>query len=271
MPVGDFLRIKSGIAPIETVDGDRLLRRQRMIKSSGEIALIRHVCQLVSRAFQALPERLAPGDSERVAAEKFQTEVLKNGGEKIVYLVCTSGRDGYPCINLGPSDHRLERGDVLIIDTGVSYEGYYCDFDRDYSFGPPCDEVRRAYDTVWRATEAGIRAARTGAQASDVWRAQAEVLAGASGEPLGRAGFGAGRFGHGLGMRMCEVPSNGPDDHTVLETDMTITIEPGLPFAVQGPDGPVRKILVHEENIVVTPDGGELLTERAPPEMPVIT
>ena len=270
MPVGDFLRIRDGIAPAEVGDGDAMLRRLRMVKSTAEIALMRYVCQLVSDAFEGLPGRLSEGDTERVAAARFQTDVLAGGGEKIQYLICTSGRNGYPCINLGPTDHALERGDVLIIDTGVSYAGYYCDFDRDYSFGPPCDEVKRAYDAVWRATEAGIAAARPGATTTDVWRAQAEVIAEADGVPLTKEGFGAGRFGHGVGLRMCEPPSNSPDDETVLLPNMTLTIEPGIPFTVPGPDGPERKILVHEENVVVTEDGGDLLTRRAPREMPEI-
>ncbi|MBT5653946.1 MAG: aminopeptidase P family protein, partial [Alphaproteobacteria bacterium] len=144
MPVGDFLKIQEALKPIDIVDGDWMLRKMRMIKSPGEIELIRYVCQLVSHAFEALPEKLHMGDTERIAAEKFQLDVLRNGGEKIVYFICTSGKNGYPCINLGPSDHVLENGDVLIIDTGVTYEGYYCDFDRDFSFGTPSDEVKRA-------------------------------------------------------------------------------------------------------------------------------
>lgn len=270
MPVRDFLRIREGIAPLELVDGDWMLRTMRMVKSPAEIALMRHVCQLVSSAFEALPSYAMRGDSEREVAAEFQIEVLRRGGEKIPYLICTSGAGGYPCINLGPGDHRLEAGDVLILDTGVSFRGYFCDFDRDYSVGEPSDTVKHAYDAVWRATEAGIAAARPGRRTSDVWLAQAEVLAEAEGKEVNREGFGSGRLGHGIGLRMCEPPSNSPIDDQVLVENMTLTIEPGLPFFVDGEDGPERKILVHEENIVITPDGGELLTRRAPREMPVI-
>ena len=270
MPIGDFLRVRDGLGSIEVVDTDWMLRTLRMVKSNAEIALIRYVCQLVSQAFEALPGLIKSGDTEREVAAIFQTEVFNNGGEKIPYLICTSGNGGYPCINLGPSDHVLEQGDVLIIDTGVSHEGYYCDFDRDYSFGPPSDAVKHAYDAVWRSTEAGIAAARPGNRTCDIWQAQAEVLAEAQGTEVNREGFGAGRYGHGLGMRMCEPPSNSPVDEEVLVENMVLTIEPGLPFIVGGRNGSERKILVHEENVVVTPQGGELLTRRAPREMPVI-
>ncbi len=270
MPIGDFLRVRDGVAPLEFADADWMLRTLRMVKSPAEIALMRYVCQLVSSAFETLPSYVKTGDSEREVAAKFQTEVLNNGGEKIPYLICTSGRGGYPSISLGPSDHRLEASDVLIIDTGVSYQGYFCDFDRDYSVGEPSDAIKRAYDAVWRATEAGIAAARPGNKTSDVWLAQAKVLAEAEGKEVNREGFGSGRLGHGIGMRMCEPPSNSPVDDQLLVESMTLTIEPGLPFVIDGANGPERKILVHEENVVVTADGGELLTRRAPREMPVL-
>ena len=220
MPIGDFLRIRDGIAPAQMVDADWMLRTLRMVKSPAEIAIMRHVCQLVSRAFEALPGLVRIGDTERDVAAAFQCEVLRNGGEKIPYLICTSGAGGYPCSNMGPSDRVLEAGDVLMIDTGVSFDGYYCDFDRDYAFGPPSGQVRQAYDFVWRATEAGIAAARPGQRACDVWRAQAEVLAGWDNAGAEKEGFGVGRYGHGVGLRMCEPPSNSPiDEQPLLERD----------------------------------------------------
>ncbi len=270
MPIGDFLRIKQGIAPAEVVDGEWMVMKMRMIKSPAEVALIRHVCQLVSDAFEALPGVLTVGDSEWVAAAKFQAEVLKRGGERIDYLICTSARGGYVNNSLGPTDRVLKKGDVLVIDTGVCCEGYFCDFDRAYAFGSPADEVTRAYETAWRATEAGIAAARPGARTADVWRAQAEVIAEANGTPLVKEGFGAGRLGHGLGLRMCEPPSNSPDDGTVIEPGIVITIEPGTRYDVQGKKGHEQRVLVHEEDVHVTADGAELLTRRAAREIPVI-
>ena len=183
---------------------------------------------------------------------------------------CTSASGGYPCSNMGPSDRVLEAGDVLMIDTGVSCDGYYCDFDRDYAFGLPSEQVRRAYDLVWRATEAGIAAARPGRRACDVWRAQAEVLAGWDNAGAEREGFGVGRYGHGVGLRMCEPPSNSPIDEQPLLERMTLTIEPGLTYHVDGPDGKEKRVLLHEENVVLTAADCELLTRRAPREIPVI-
>ena len=72
-----------------------------------------------------------------------------------------------------------------------------------------------------------------------------------------------GRFGHGLGKNMTEPPSNKPGDSTVLRPGVVLTIEPSAMY-----DG--NKIMVHEENLVVTEGKPKLLTRRAPREMPVV-
>jgi Xaa-Pro dipeptidase len=74
---------------------------------------------------------------------------------------------------------------------------------------------------------------------------------------------GAGRFGHGLGKLMTEPPSISASDRTVLHPGTVITVEPMAKYG-RG------KILVHEENLVVTDDGPKLLTRRAPREIPVV-
>ena len=76
-------------------------------------------------------------------------------------------------------------------------------------------------------------------------------------------GGDVGRLGHGLGMQLTEWPSFAAFDNTVIEENMVLTIEPSLSYG----DG---RIMVHEENIVVRAEGAELLSERAPSELPVI-
>ena len=82
-------------------------------------------------------------------------------------------------------------------------------------------------------------------------------------EHAGSAGLNVGRLGHGLGMQLTEPPSNMPGDDTPLVPGMVITIEPGMEYAP-------GKMIVHEENVVITEDGCELLTRRARRDMPVI-
>jgi Xaa-Pro aminopeptidase len=266
MPVGDFLRIKDAIAPALLIDGEYLLRRVRMVKSQAEIARCRAIGRIASDAFARLSTTLRIGDTERDAAAKLQADLLAHGAEKMPYVIAVSGQGGYPCINMGPSDRTLERGDVLIIDTGSTFDGYFCDFDREYAIGNPGDDVRRAYEKVWKATSAGIAAVRPGVRTCDVWQAMATAL-----DADAVSGTGVGRMGHGLGLQMTEWPSISRTDQTVLAENMVITIEPGIAFATKDRQHRVvEKVLVHEENIVVTTEGSAMLTRRAPPEMPIV-
>jgi Xaa-Pro aminopeptidase len=258
MPAADFLRLRRMIRPARMVDGSPLMSELRLVKSTAEIARIRHICAIASDTFDALPGFFRVGDTESQLVRKFQSDILLRGADKTPYTAIGSGRGGYTSIIAGPTERRIRRGDVFLIDTGSRYGGYFCDFDRNYAIGRVGDQVRRVHDMLYRATDAGIAAARPGNTAADVFAAQAKVLEDA-GIELGNVG----RFGHGLGKILTEPPSNKPGDSTVLEPGVVLTIEPNALYG-RG------KVLVHEENIVVTRSGAELLSRRAPREMVVI-
>ncbi len=80
---------------------------------------------------------------------------------------------------------------------------------------------------------------------------------------LSQEGGDIGRLGHGLGMQLTEQPSLAAFDDTVLQENMVLTLEPSLSYGS-------GLMMVHEENIVVTPSGGRLLTERASADLPVL-
>ena len=258
MPAADYARLVKGLGNIEVADATGIVRLLRNVKSPAEIDKIRYVCGLASDAFEALPAAARIGETEREVCRKLQLDMLRRGADSTPYLIGASGPGGYDNIIMGPTDRVLGAGDVLIIDTGATFDGYFCDFDRNFAFGPPDEAARRAHEVAYNATEAGIDAARPGATHQDLWAAMWKVL-----EQGGALGETVGRLGHGLGMQLTEGPSNMPGDLTVLEPGMVITIEPGMVFAP-------GKLMVHEENIAITEGPAELLSRRAAPEMPVI-
>ena len=258
MPAADYGRLVDRLGNLEVADATGIVRLLRDVKSPLEIDKIRYVCGLTSDAFEALPAAARQGESEREVCRKLQLDLLRRGADATPYLIGASGPGGYDNIIMGPTDRVMEDGDVLIIDTGATFDGYFCDFDRNFAFGQPPEAARRAHQVVYDATEAGIAAARPGATHEELWAVMWQVL-----EAGGALGETVGRLGHGLGMQLTEGPSNKPGDRTVLEPGMVITIEPGMVFAP-------GKLMVHEENIAITDGPAELLSRRAPPEMPVI-
>ena len=109
------------------------------------------------------------------------------------YLVGGAGPGGYGDIISPPTDTPLAEGDILILDTGSVFDGYFSDFDRNFAIGRADDASRRAYATVFAATEAGLDAAQPGNTAADLFRAMNAVM-----EADGALGNDVGRLGHGL-------------------------------------------------------------------------
>lgn len=258
MPLADFDTVRANCHGVEFVDATPIIRALRLVKSEAEIAKIAYICDLVSGAFEALPGLLTGSETELEAFRKFKLEILGRGADDVPYLVGGAGPGGYDDIISPPSNRALQAGDLLMLDTGSVFDGYYCDFDRNFAFGSASDAVRRAYDVLYRATEAGLRAARPGATAADIFDSMWSEL-----ERGGASGHAVGRLGHGLGMQLTEWPSHTRFDQTALQPGMVVTLEPGLSIAP-------GQMMVHEENIVIREDGAALLTRRAPAELPVI-
>lgn len=253
MPVSDLLRARTALA-LEIEDCTMLMAGLRSIKSPAEVDRIRHICDIAGRAFTEVPATVREGDSEVEIYRRFAASLLLKGADEVPYVAIASGQGGYESIIMPPTGRKVHKGDVLILDTGAKCAGYFCDFDRNFSFGKPSTQVARVYAALWQATEAGIKAALPGRTAADVFRAQADVLV-AHGIEVGNVG----RFGHGLGKLITEHPSNIPSDKTILAPGMVLTIEPSAMFA--------GKIMAHEEDIVITEGTAEILTPRASQEI----
>ena len=259
MPIRNFEQLRQRLKGREVIDVASIIHGLRMVKSQHEIEKLRYIGMLASDAFAGVAGYASSGMSEQEVCRAMQLDLLKRGADTCSYMVAGSGQGGYDSIIMGPTERVLESGDILIIDTGSTWDGYFCDFDRNWAFDFADENARAAYRSVWQATEAGFAAARPGATTSDIWRAMNTVMM--EGGSLGNE---VGRLGHGLGIELTERPSNTRDDNTRLEVGMVLTLEPGMTFAP-------GKQMVHEENIVISEQGAEWLTERAAPELPIVT
>ncbi len=258
MPAQDFQKIRDNPSTPDIVDCSLLLHRICSIKSSAEIEKIKHICELASDSFSTLPHYSTIGQSERQIVQAMRLDLMQRGVDSTPFIVSASGPDGYDNIIMGPTDRIISEGDILIIDTGSLFDGYYCDFDRNYAFAKASDKTRQVYNTLYRSTEAGFAASKPGATTRDIWLAMGSVL-----EAGGSEGNSVGRMGHGLGSQLTEWPSINGTDHTELKPGMVITLEPGMNYG----NG---KQMVHEENILITDSGAEMLTKRAPEELPIV-
>lgn len=258
MPLGDWERLVQALPGLQLTDATGLIQGLRMVKSAAEIEKLAHICTIGSATFDQMPKQISQGMPLEEVFRAFRREALAQGADDTPYLVGGAGPGGYADVISPPSRRPLQAGDILMLDTGATWDGYFCDFDRNFAIETAGDAARRAYDVLWRATEAGLAAAQPGNSCRDLFQAMQGVIA-----ELDDQSGDIGRLGHGLGMQLTEQPSHADFDCTRLQEGMVLTLEPSLGYG----DG---LIMVHEENIVIRADRAELLTRRAPPELPVI-
>src|SRR6056297_2120003 len=253
MPLADFERLKQA-SGLGFTDDRGIVAECRAIKSEAEIAKIARSCAIAGRAFARLDEIAAPGVALSRVFRDFQRLLLEEGADWVPYLAGGAGPDGYADVISPASDAPLAEGDVLMLDTGAVRDGYFCDFDRNFAIARSTAAQRDAQARLIEATLAGEAAARAGMRACDLWQVMADIVGGSE---------AAGRLGHGLGMQLTEGLSLTAKDQTVLQPGMVITLEPGLNLAP-------GRIMVHEENIVITEGAPRRLSRFATSDLPVI-
>ena len=254
----DVDRMAKKARGLQFVDGSPTIWALRQVKSAAEIDRIRVACTIASDAYDEVTSMTKAGDTTRQAELALRTMLMQKGADHVPFIATAAGQGGYDQIIAGPGEHKLRKGDVLFHDIGCTYDGYFCDFDRNFAVGKISDDAKRIHEVLWLATEAGMKAARPGRTMQDVFHVMAKFL-----EDAGSIGNNVGRIGHGLGMHLTEPPSFMLGNETPIVPGMVLTIEPGMEYAP-------GKMLVHEENIAIGESRNELLTRRAPREMPVI-
>lgn len=256
LPLADFEQLRKNLRDRELTGDQGIIRQLRMIKSEREVSKIRQACAVAGRAFARVPEIAAEGVALDQIFRRFQMLCLEEGADWVPYLAGGAEQGGYADVISPARNVPLARGDVLMLDTGLVHDGYFCDYDRNWSVGAPVPEVRDAHAMLVEAVSAAAGIARPGVRASDLFHVMNDLLSAEAGAT------DAGRLGHGVGMSLTEWPSLIPTDHTELVAGMVLALEPGIAVG--------NKILVHEENVLITESGPEFLSPRAGPEMPIL-
>ncbi len=221
LAVAEAIREASGKPGINLTPALDDMRRQ---KDPDEIECIRRCVELVEAGLGALKSRLAPGMTEYKAysiyyeamVAKAETSVALNGD-----FACglRAIRGGGP-----PTNRRLQFGDLYIIDTFPSFEGYMCDFTRTFVVGRPTQLQQDAWGHVMEAHAIAHRMIHPGVKTSDVYHALKKHL-----DKFEHAKDSFWHHaGHGVGMSGWELPWLTPGSDDVIRDCEVLACEPGL-------------------------------------------
>ena len=213
--------LKNYLKNVKLTSDFDIMKKLRMTKSNEEIDKIKNACGIAADAFSRVPEIAFENVNLDEVFRKFQVLCLEAGADWVPYLAGGADTEGYDDVISPAKRAPLKKRDILMLDTGLVWDGYFCDYDRNWSVGTPSKVVAGSYSQLLEASDAAFELAKPGATASDLFNVMNSVLTRNS------LGTDAGRLGHGVGMSLTEWPSLIPDDHTVLEQGMVLSLEPG--------------------------------------------
>lgn len=245
------------------------------IKTARQIDGIRESCRLLAEVLDVLEESVAEGMTTADLDALARREITDRGGRPAFLgyqgfpgALCTSVND--EVIHGIPGERALTGGDIVSIDCGIEYRGYFSDSAITVPVGSISPELQRLMDVTRESLEQGIAAATAGRRINDISRAIYTVLS--------EQGYGVVRpyCGHGVGLEIHEDPQipnyvgRGPNPR--LKPGMVIAIEPmvnlgGDEVEVLDDDWTVvtedRSISAHfEHTVAIFRDHTEVLTRR---------
>lgn len=252
-PIGQLTRLIPGVAGRERC-ASAMLWDLRMRKSVWELDRMRRAAQVLDRAYEIVCDQIAPGMSERRIDQLFSMAQLEAGAHEVGPHGVVAGPDrglfGFP------TEKVWRRDDLLYLDGAPIVDGYWSDYCRTFAARPVRPDEREGYARARAGLETAVAGYVPGQTAGEMGAAMAKAMDIAPHE------VGFGRFGHGIGLHVPEPPSLHVADRTPLKTSFTFCIEPAVVH-----EG-VNYVL--EEVHVVTDDGLERLSPRAPQEIIVL-
>ncbi len=244
------------------------------IKSRREVGIMREAGRIVAGAHELVGKAIEPG---------ITTEELDRIVEEYIIgqdaIPAFKGYQGFPaniCASVNneivhgiPGPRKLEDGDIISVDIGSIYKGYYGDAARTFAVGKISQQAQDLIDVTRQSFYEGIKFAKEGNRLSDISHAiQSHVE---------KHGFSVVRnyVGHGIGTNMHEkpqIPNYGPPGKGPrLESGMVLAIEPMVNVGTYEvrvlPDGWTVVTLdgknsAHYENTIAITDGEpEILTK----------
>jgi Xaa-Pro aminopeptidase len=240
---------------IDVVDGQQVFLEARRIKTVDEIALLTQACSMVDAAYEALYSFLRPGVRENECVGLVSKVLYDLGSEYVEGVNAISGERCSPHPHVY-SDRIIRPGDPAFFDILHSHLGYRTCYYRCFAVGSASPAQRDAYTRCREYMDAAISVVKPGATTADVVRLwpRAEEFGFANEE----AAF-ALQYGHGVGLAIWEKPIFSRlvslDHPEVLEAGMVFALETYWPAS----DGWSAARI--EEEVVVTPDGCEVITK----------
>jgi Xaa-Pro dipeptidase len=256
LPASDFARLEKALPRAKFEACEHALARLRQVKSAEEIALLRKLSRIADQAITDALAAVKAGDTEMDIAGHLTRNVYQLGAENFkLMIVATGNRSCLP--NVGPSERKLQRGDVCRVEIFSVIGGYQAGVCRTavvQSAPPRADDI---WKLLVECKYQIMDMVKPGAGCRAIYDAFIAKLKKMNLPPISFVG-------HGIGLHLHEDPYLGktpilgkPGSDAIIEENMVLGIEPlcyetGHGFGMQNKD-----------MLLVTKTGSQLLSDYA--------
>jgi Xaa-Pro aminopeptidase len=275
-------RQREGYGPTSIIDPAEMLHEMRLVKTAGELALLRRAVDISSDGHLSALEAIRPGVYEYEIEAALRYVFRREGSPRCGYAPIVASGANATVLHYTTNNRRVEDGHLVLIDAGTEFGYYTGDITRTYpANGRFSAEQAEIYNLVLEAQLEAIKMVRPGATFIEPHERALRVLV----EGMLKLGLFEGeaeevikeekykkfymhRTSHWLGMDVHDAgPYKVADEWRRLEPGMVLTIEPGIYIAedLEGVDSRYLGIGVRiEDDVLVTSEGNEVLSSRVP-------
>ncbi|MEM6990871.1 MAG: aminopeptidase P N-terminal domain-containing protein [Myxococcota bacterium] len=277
---------KPALGPATLCDPTELLAPMRLVKSEAELAVMRRGVEITTEAHIAAMEQVRPGMHEYEIQALLEYTFRKHGAWGWAYPSIVAGGANACILHYVRNDAAFGDGELMLIDAGAEVDCYATDVTRcTPTNGRYSPAQREVYEAVLAVQMRAIESVKPGFSIDDMHEVvlreltQAMVDLGALEGDLDELvaakdyeAYYPHRTSHWLGADVHDVGRYRKRDGPPLpfEPGMVLTVEPGLYFPPDATACPerLRGIAVRiEDDVLVTPDGHEVLTREIPKQI----
>lgn len=171
---GGFKKLSDAFPEIEFHDASRLIWELRIIKTKREIESIEQACRILRKAYGDLFPTLRIGMTEQEIAASLLKRIIDRGGD--LPDIGNQGPSAMIIINASrPADQAhiatkrpLQKGDLLRVDSGAVFKGYYSDFARSGTVGRPSPDQQMRWNTAVEKVNEALEKVRPGIRGDEI-------------------------------------------------------------------------------------------------------
>ena len=249
LPAKDFATLQKKLPEVEWRAADAIFNKARQIKTANELVLLRSLSKLTDKAIGDTLRKSRVGMTELELAGHLLTSLFAGGAESYKLMIIASGeRSQFP--NVGPTERRLQPGDLIRMEIFGQKNGYLTGVCRTAVVGEPTAEQETIWGNLIECKYLVMDSIKPGANCREIYQ---RFL-----KKFGELGFEPISFvAHGIGLNLHEEPYMGRYGNEIVEVGMVGAFEPLV--YIPGSFG-----MQNKDMFAVSETGCELLSDYTP-------